>query len=184
MKDLSLHLLDIAENSIRAGATKVMMSITEDVKANWLYFKVQDNGKGMPEAMRKEVTNPFVTSRTLRKVGMGLPLLAQRCELCVGDLKIDSQEGKGTIVIAKMCYNHIDRVPLGDIGSTLMTLMIAYPHIRYIYQHQYDDKIFRLDTLEIQGILGEKAMLQNTQVILWLKEYVNDNIQVLYEKNN
>ena len=91
MKDLSLHLLDIAENSIRAGATKVMMSITEDVKANWLYFKVQDNGKGMPEAMRKEVTNPFVTSRTLRTVGMGLPCssLSELTQLSNSDVVIE-----------------------------------------------------------------------------------------------
>lgn len=182
MKDLSLHLLDIAENSIRAGATKIIMHISEDINANWLFFKVQDNGKGMSKSMRKEVTNPFVTSRTLRKVGLGLPLLAQRCELCEGDLTIDSQEGKGTIVQAKMRYNHIDRVPLGDIGSSLMTLIMAHSHIHYIYYHQYNDKIFKLDTVEIQELLGKDVSLQNIQVLLWLKDYANQNIQAL--KNN
>lgn len=182
MKDLSLHLLDIAENSIRAGATKITMGISEDVKGNWLFFNVQDNGKGMSEAMRKEVTNPFVTSRTVRKVGLGLPLLAQRCDLCEGELKIESKEGKGTAVRAKMRYNHIDRVPLGDIGSTLMTLIMAHPYIHYIYHHQYNDKTFKLDSIEVQEVLGKDVSLQNIQVLLWLKDYANQNIQDL--KNN
>lgn len=181
MKDLSLHILDIAENSIRAGATTIQITVNELVTKDWLVITIRDNGKGMSEAMRLKVKDPFVTTRTTRKVGLGLPLLAQRCELCEGDLQIVSKEGEGTSVIAKMQYSHIDRVPLGDIGSTFMTLIMAHPDIHYVYHYIYEGieaekvKDFKMDTAEIKEILGE-VNIQNIEVLLWLKTYINDNM--------
>lgn len=193
MKDLSLHILDIAENSLRAGATLIKITVGEHIASNWLTLEISDNGKGMSEEMRRTVTNPFVTTRTLRKVGLGLPLLAQRCELCEGDLQIISEEGKGTTVKAKMRYGHIDRVPLGDMGSTLMALIMTHPTTHYIYTYDYEQwdeeegaqniKSFIMDTEEIKQILGDVA-IENTQVLLWLKEYVNSNMALLCEKSN
>lgn len=193
MKDLSLHILDIAENSIRAGATLIQITVSELTLKDELVIEIKDNGKGMSEEMCQSVKSPFVTTRTTRKVGLGLPLLAHRCELCEGQLQITSEEGKGTCVMAKMRYGHIDRVPLGDMGSTLMTLIMAHPEIHYVYHYIYEgipsnkeaagENSFKLDTMEIKAILGE-VDIQNTEILLWLKDYINEGMALVCEKIN
>lgn len=179
MQDLSLHLLDIAENSVRAQAKKIIMELDEKVSSNTLYLKVTDNGKGMTQQMVQSVVDPFVTTRTTRRVGLGIPLLNQNCINAGGGLTINSILGEGTTVQAMMQYNHIDRLPLGDIASSLIILIQGNPHINFIYKHSYENKVFLLDTLEIKKQLGE-VTINTLEVIQWLKKYIRENIDYLY----
>ncbi|MGL6174018.1 MAG: ATP-binding protein [Cellulosilyticaceae bacterium] len=171
MRDLSLHILDIMQNSIRAEATEIVLAVEEDKEKNILKIKIKDNGKGMEEEMKNHITNPFVTSRTLRKVGLGIPLLKQTCEECEGELKVESQKGLGTMIEATMQYNHINRLPLGKIEQTLTNLIMAKPEIHYIYVHTWQKKIFCFDTAEIKEILGD-VPIQDLEILKWIQEFI------------
>ena len=118
MRELALHILDIAENSISAGASQVEISVVRNTRENQLVISVRDNGNGMDEEMLARVINPFVTSRTTRKVGLGIPMFNQAAEACNGGLTVDSQPGKGTEITATFQNNHIDRMPLGNLADT------------------------------------------------------------------
>jgi signal transduction histidine kinase len=142
VRELSLHILDIAENSIRAQATEVYIEIEENIKQNFFRFFISDNGCGMDEELLKKVRSPFGTSRTTRKVGLGIPLLEEACKRCNGKLDIESTPGKGTTLTVSMEYNHIDRAPMGDIVSTIVTLIGANPHIDFVYKHLYNNSPF------------------------------------------
>ncbi len=150
MKELALHILDIAENGIAAGARCISILVDEDRINNRLTVEVEDNGRGMSSEMLKKVTDPFVTSRTTRRVGLGLSLLQMAAQRCDGEFKIESKQGKGTRVIASFRYDHIDRAPVGDTASSLTSLMIANPETDFIYTHRVDGNDFTLDTTEIR----------------------------------
>lgn len=175
MQDLSLHILDIAQNSIRAHADEIHICIEEMPSKNQLVLSIEDNGSGMPKQLAKQITDPFVTTRTLRRVGLGIPLLKQNCENSEGELSIDSEQGKGTIIKATMAYRHIDRVPLGDVVSTLIILIQSNPKINFIYNYQYEEKSFAFETAEVKKILGDVA-IDNLDVLAWLKEYLEENM--------
>lgn len=179
MQDLSLHLLDIAENSVRAQAKKIIIELDEKVYNNTLCLKISDSGKGMTQQMVQNVVDPFVTTRTTRRVGLGIPLLNQNCINANGSLTINSILGEGTIIKAMMQYDHIDRLPLGDIASSLVILIQGNPHINFIYKHSYENKVFLFDTLEIKKLLGE-VMIDTPEIIQWLKKYIRENIDDLY----
>lgn len=179
MQDLSLHLLDIAENSVRAQAKKITIELDEKVSDNILCLKISDNGKGMTQQMVQNVVDPFVTTRTTRRVGLGISLLSQNCINASGSLAINSIPGEGTTVQAVMQYDHIDRLPLGDIASSLIILIQGNPHINFIYKHIYETKIFLFDTLEIKKLLGE-VTIDTPEIIQWLKKYIRENIDDLY----
>lgn len=136
LKELSLHLLDIAENSVAAGAGHIEILVEEDLPQDWLRFTVTDDGKGMNEQLLARISDPFVTSRTTRKVGLGIPLLQAAAESCGGNLQISSVPGQGTRLMAEFQRSHIDRMPLGDLSGTLLTLLIGWPqiHWRFIYR--------------------------------------------------
>ncbi|UCF86553.1 MAG: sensor histidine kinase, partial [Nitrospiraceae bacterium] len=123
MEDLSLHILDISENSIRAGATEIGIEIVENVKENILLIEIHDNGKGMSEEMVKQVSDPFFTTKTTRRIGLGIPFLIQAARETMGDVDIKTGEGKGTTITARFQYNHIDRKPLGDMEKTMSVLI-------------------------------------------------------------
>ena len=176
MQDLSLHILDIVQNSIRAHANEIHICIEEMPSINQLILSIEDNGSGMPKQLAKQITDPFVTTRTLRRVGLGIPLLKQNCENSEGELSIDSEQGKGTIVKATMAYQHIDRVPLGDVVSTLITLIQGNPKINFIYNYQYEEKSFVFETAEVKKILGNVA-IDNLDILAWLKEYLEQNMK-------
>lgn len=182
MRDLSLHILDIAQNSLRADASFLILRVEELPTQNKLCVMIKDNGKGMPKEMLKTLTDPFTTTRTLRKVGLGIPLLAQLCHECEGGLKIDSELGKGTTLWAELRYDHIDRLPLGNIAETFTTLIMGKPCIRYRYEHLYEDRFFEVDTFEVKQLL-EGVPIENLEVLAWLKNYIDNNIAVLKEKN-
>ena len=179
MQDLSLHLLDIAENSVRAQAKKITIELDEKVSDNILCLKISDNGKGMTQQMVQNVVDPFVTTRTTRRVGLGIPLLNQNCINASGSLAINSILGEGTTVQAVMQYDHIDRLPLGDIASSLIILIQGNSHINFIYKHIYETKTFLFDTLEIKKLLGE-VTIDTPEIIQWLKKYIRENIDDLY----
>lgn len=180
MKEMALHILDIMQNSIRAEATCIILRIEEKPSVDRFVIEIEDNGKGMPEAIRSTVTNPFTTTRTLRRVGLGIPLLHQLCEECEGKLTIDSKEGKGTRIKAIMRYHHIDRLPLGDMVGTLYMLIMAKPEIRYIYEHDYEAQGFRMDTEQIVEML-DGLPINHPDILTWIKRYLTENERALYK---
>jgi len=145
-----LHILDIVENSIRAYAKKIEIKIIEEKKKDLLTIEIIDDGKGMDEEALKNVLDPFFTTRKTRKVGLGLPLLAQSAEESRGSIKIESKPGQGTKVKATFGYSHIDRRPLGDIYESLKVLIVANPDINFIYEYQKNDVNYHLDTKGIK----------------------------------
>lgn len=150
MEDLSLHILDIVENSIRACAKKIEIKIIEDKKRDLLNIEIIDDGEGMDRKTLRNVLDPFFTTRNTRRVGLGLPLLAQSAEESGGSIKIKSKPGKGTKVKAIFGYSHIDRRPLGDIYKSLKVLVAANPDINFIYEYRKDDVSNHLDTKGIK----------------------------------
>ena len=132
MKELSLNILDISQNSVKAGASRVDITVTESVKRDIVSIKVEDNGCGMSEDMLKTVIDPFVTTRTTRKVGLGIPLVRQLAIDTEGTFDIKSKIGEGTVLYADFKLTHLDRPPLGDISSTLVPIISSAPSIRYL----------------------------------------------------
>lgn len=146
MEDLSLHILDIAENSVSAGAKRVEIVIHEDAKNDLLTVEINDDGSGMDEETIKKAHDPFFTTKTTRRVGLGIPLLAQAAREAGGYIEITSKKGQGTHIKATFQYGHIDRKPLGDIEETLKTLIIACPGVNFVFEHKAGDNVTRFDT--------------------------------------
>ena len=146
MQDLSLHILDITENALSAGATTVKISLSVDTDSDSMILSISDNGTGMDEGTVNSVLSPFTTTRTTRNVGLGLPMLAQSAEATGGKLEIDSVEGKGTSVKADFNMSHIDLIPIGDLKETLMTLIIGNCETEFIFQYTKNGKSYCLDT--------------------------------------
>ncbi len=182
MKELALHVLDIGENSVRGDGKHIEILICEDWKENQLTIRIQDDGRGIAPEMLKTIRNPFTTSRTMRKVGLGIPFLNDTCLMCGGQLTIESEVGKGTTVTAQMEQDHIDRPPLGDMPSTLMTLFSSHPEIAFTYRYQYRGKEeaeiqeFAVSTAELNEIL-EGVPLSTPSVYLWVKEFIRENME-------
>lgn len=173
MREISLHILDIAQNSITAGASLVTISITEDSEKNLFSVLIEDNGKGMDDELLKKVIDPFTTSRTTRKVGLGIPLFKLAAESTGGSFKIESEPGQGTKVYADFVLNSIDRQPLGDIAGTMLGLFSSYESIDFLYRHKVEDKVFEADTREFKKILGGISFSE-LSVYEWLKEYLEE----------
>jgi len=173
MQELSLHILDVVENSLIANAMRVEIIIIEDLQVDKLTIRVTDNGKGMSKEFLEKVLDPFVTTRTTRKVGLGLPLFAAAAERCNGDFTIKSEEGRGTTVIAAFQHGHIDRAPLGNIKDTLLSLILSEYSCQLYYVHQMDGKKFEFDTGEIEREL-DGIPLSNPRVREWLSEFIEE----------
>jgi anti-sigma regulatory factor (Ser/Thr protein kinase) len=182
MQDLSLHILDIAENSINAGSSMIHISINENTDKNILVVEIQDNGKGMDDEMLKKVFDPFFTTRTTRRVGLGIPLLAQAAQESMGNLDIKTAEGKGTTITATFQYDHIDRKPLGDIEKTVTVLIAGNPGVDFRYSHKRNDSAYSIDTSEIREAL-EDVPLNDPRVIKYIKddisEWLNDTKSII-----
>jgi anti-sigma regulatory factor (Ser/Thr protein kinase) len=176
MKDLAMHIMDIVQNSISAGATLIQVSINESANDDTYLLTITDNGKGIPAEMLEKVTDPFVTSRTTRKVGLGLPLLKQHADSTGGSLKLESKEGSGTVVIATFGLRHFDRQPLGDIAGTIVLLAAANLKIRFVYEHTTPDGEYRFDTDEVNEML-EGMSISEASVMRFLKEMINENLK-------
>jgi hypothetical protein len=178
MRELSLHLLDIAENSVAAGARTVTITVREDLAGDRLALSIQDDGKGMDAATVARVTDPFVTSRTTRKVGLGLPLLKEAAEMCNGFLRISSTLGVGTLVEVEFQHSHIDRMPLGDLAGTLLTLLISAPAVHWIFVYQVNDQSFVLDDAPIKAELAD-VPLSEPSILSFLREEIVSGIACL-----
>ncbi|MGI6357823.1 MAG: ATP-binding protein [Bacillota bacterium] len=178
MEELSLHILDLAQNSLAAGATQLEVAIVEDLAGNRLTIEVSDNGSGMSEEQCRAALDPFVTSRRTRNVGLGLPLLKLAAEQAGGGLWIDSRPGAGTRVRVEFQHDHLDRVPLGDMSSTLVSILALNEDCRLRYRHQRGERQFSLDSEQLKTILGP-VPFGNPQVAVWLGQYVKENEQSL-----
>lgn len=178
MEELALHILDVLQNAREAGATLVRLTIEEDLAADRLTIVVEDNGRGMDEATRKKVLDPFFTTRTTRHVGLGLPLFAAAAEQCNGGLQVESAPRKGTRVTATFQHSHIDRAPLGRMAETLVAFLLGEPPCDLVYKHRRDGKEFTLDTREVRRELGE-VPLSHPAVREWLQDYLTEGEQSL-----
>jgi len=153
MKELSLNILDIVQNSIRAKAGEISIEINESIINDLYQIIIKDNGYGIPEDLMRNITDPFVTTRTRRKMGLGLSLLKYHAELTGGGLEINSEVGKGTEVKTNFSFRHIDRQPLGDIVSIIVILMAANKDINFIYCHRTDNGEYRFSSKETKEFL-------------------------------
>jgi hypothetical protein len=178
MRELSLHILDVAENGITAGGNCIWIEVEEDRQADQLKIVIRDNGRGMPSEKLENINDPFITSRTTRRVGLGLSLLAAATKRCEGTLRVDTASGKGTEVEATFRYNHIDRAPLGDMAATLAALIIGNPEIDFVYTHRIDGKDFSLDTREIRAQM-EDLSLSDPSVIHHLTDSIRSSLKKL-----
>ncbi len=178
MQDLSLHILDIVENSLTAGASRIEIRIIEDLKKDRMTLEIVDDGCGMDEKMAARVLDPFFTTKNTRRVGLGLPFLKEACRESNGELSLDSRPGKGTTVRASFQHSHIDRKPLGDIGETLVTLIAGHPEVDLLYEHRKNVASFVLDTREIKQGLGS-VPLNTSQVLSALRGHIRAGLQEL-----
>jgi len=178
MKDLSLHILDIMQNSIEAEASLIKLVIEENISDNYLIIKIDDNGQGINKEDLQKVVDPFVTSRKTREVGLGLALLKRTASLCDGTLKLDSKKGKGTELKAEFKYDHIDRPPLGKIPETLTTIISTNPELDIIYRHIFEEQEFIFDTKEVRKEL-EAVKINHPQVLEWIERYLKENLENL-----
>lgn len=181
MREIALHLLDIAENGVSAGASRIEMLVEEDLVNDRLKLVVQDNGKGIDEQLLKQVTNPFVTSRTTRKVGLGLPLFKAAAEACQGRFQISSTPGQGTCVEIEFQHSHIDRMPLGDLVSTWLTLIVGFSQIHWLFcyrarvQPDKADIEFTFDDEPIKQELGE-IPLTEPSILTFMRELLQEGV--------
>lgn len=174
MEDLSLHILDIAENSINAGAKNIKIRIIENTKKDILRIEIIDNGKGMEPETKNKATDPFYTSRTTRKVGLGLPMLREAAEAANGQVEIDSRLGLGTIVTANFQRSHIDRKPIGNMAETLVALIAGNPNTEITYIEKSNSKKFIFDSSEIKNRIKD-GQINSPDVLIFIKKYINDN---------
>ena len=180
MNDLSMHILDIIQNSLSAGATCIELEVREDVVNNLLTITIKDNGKGMTPEQVAKVTDPFFTSRTTRKVGMGLPLYRQTAEQSGGSLQVVSTVGVGTTVTAVFVYDHIDRPPMGDLANAVVLMMSANPNHLFCFTYAYNDRTWSIDTNEINEAL-DGMPIHDVQVIKMIHQIITDNMLALCE---
>lgn len=176
MRELSLHLLDIVENSITAEAKRIKITVQEDSKTDLLKMIVEDDGKGMNAEMVARVVDPFTTTRTTRKVGLGIPFLKAAAEACNGLLEIKSQPGKGTTLVVQFKRSHIDRMPLGDLVNTIINLLVSNPQVHWIFEYIFNDQSYLFDDEPVKKEL-EGLPLSEPDILNCLHEMLNSGIR-------
>ena len=174
MQELSMNILDVAENSVRASATLIEITIDEKPQADLLSVIISDNGCGMTPEQVKNVTDPFYTTRSTRKVGLGVPFFKMAAELTGGKLEIQSTVGVGTVLKADFVRSSIDLMPLGDINETIGTLIHCNPHIDFIYTRRFENAQMTLDTREFRHIL-DGIELNDPKVSKFIREFLAEN---------
>jgi len=170
MEELSLHILDLVQNCVEAKASLIEVSITEIISENLLAIEISDNGRGMSKDVLATVEDPFFTTRTTRRVGLGIPLLKVAAEQAGGQFGIISALGKGTKVRAVFQHNHIDRAPLGSMADTLAAFFAVNHQVELVYRHVVNGAEFIIDSRELREVCGEA--LNHPRVIQWLKAYI------------
>ncbi len=177
MKEISLNILDVVSNSVKAKAERIDILLTESMARNVLELAIIDNGCGMSPDFLSGVTDPFTTTRTTRKVGLGLPLLKMAALGCDGTFDITSQIGIGTTVKATFRLDHLDRMPLGNMAETMVTLISMCDSIRYVYTHKTDEGEFVFDSKEIADTLGSEIPLSTPEILAWISDYIKENLE-------
>ncbi len=180
MTELSLYVLDIVQNSITAKAQNIVLSLLE--QNHKLVFTLTDDGCGMSEEFLSSVLDPFTTTRTTRRVGLGLPLLQLAAQQTGGDLTLTSAVGKGTTLTVVFYTNHIDMVPMGDLPSTMSILVQGAPQVHFTLHRARNDKSYTVDTVDMQAMLGDDVPLNDPDVLAWLTAYMTENEQELEEE--
>lgn len=178
MQELSMNILDIAENSVRAGATLVKITVDEQPCLDLLSISISDNGCGMTEKQLERVTDPFFTTRNTREVGLGIPFFRMAAELTGGKFDISSKSGAGTIVKAVFILSSIDRMPLGNINDTIFTLIHCNPDIDLIYTRRIGNSEMELDTRRFREILKD-IPLNDPRVSQFILEFLDENTHEL-----
>ncbi|GFP18697.1 hypothetical protein HKBW3S03_00202 [Candidatus Hakubella thermalkaliphila] len=173
MRELSLHLLDLVENAYEAGATRVELSLEENPEEDCLVIRVADNGCGMDEELRRTATSPFYTSRSTRRVGLGLSLLAAAAEQCGGEVQVEEGKERGTVVTATFQRSHLDRAPLGDLLSTLLVLVRGFEGLELHYFHRVGERSFSFNSSSLKKKLGGVPFSRNLRQ---LKEFLNEEL--------
>lgn len=184
MDELSLYVLDITMNSVRAGATDITIALRED--GEWLWFTVSDNGCGMTEEQVKRLTDPFYTTRKTRKVGLGIPFLTMLAEMTGGGVTVKSvhesvSKDHGTTTSAKFGRNHIDFIPLGDIVETVKTLIQGSPEVNFTFTHRFPAGEVRLSCAELRAMLGEEIPLNEPDILGWIGGYLAEQYAEIRE---
>ena len=180
MRDLSLHLLDLAQNSITAGASLVTIriSIGED---GWLTMVLKDDGKGMSPELLQRVTSPVATTRTTRKVGLGIPMMMENAEKAGGTLKLESEVGKGTVMTVTMDTGNIDCLPLGDLSGTVLSLILTNPmYPDFLFEGKTPKGDCTFDTREVRAALGSDIPLNEPEVAAWLQSALKEEIDPIF----
>lgn len=176
LEDISAHILDIAQNSIAAGAGRVEVVVRKNAAPGFLEFEIADDGRGMDEERVRAVLDPFCTSRTTRRVGMGLPFLKQNTELCGGEFRLTSVPGQGTRVSASFAPDNIDTPPLGDLAGTFLTLLIDAPDVHWFFKYEASGEFFELNSGEISDALDGLDSLKIPDVAMALKSMIENGI--------
>lgn len=176
MTEIALNVLDVAQNSVRAGADLIVISVKADTKRDRMVILIEDNGCGMTPEQIKNVEDPFFTTRTTRKVGLGVPFYKYAALATGGDFEIRSEIGKGTAVRAEFVLSHVDRMPLGDMCATMHMLITFNTDIDFLYTYTVDEQTFTLDTREFKEIL-EGVPLDAPEVSSYIEEFLKENTQ-------
>ena len=180
MRDLNLHLLDLAQNSITAGASLVTIRITIDDQG-WLNMVLKDDGKGMSPELLQRVTSPFATTRTTRKVGLGIPMMMENAEKAGGTLRLQSEEGKGTEMTVTMDRKNIDCLPLGDLSGTILSLILTNPmKPEFLFEGKTPKGECTFDTREVRAALGSDIPLNEPEVAAWLQEALKEEMDPIF----
>jgi hypothetical protein len=181
VRELSLHILDLLENAVEAGASRIDLSIGEDLQSDWMVIEIADDGRGMKEEMIEKVLSPFYTTRQTRHVGLGLPLLREAARRCGGDLTIQSTAGKGTKVKATFRHSHIDRAPLGDMPAALLAILLSERPVDLSYYHHVGFRKFLFDSSEIRKEL-EEVPLSHPKVRDWIVQFLREGEASLFQE--
>jgi Histidine kinase-, DNA gyrase B-, and HSP90-like ATPase len=176
MIELSLHILDIAENSTRAGAGKIEIDIDEDQDHDRLSLSIKDDGKGMDKNTLQNALDPFFTTKKVRQVGLGLPLLAEAARSARGHFSVLSKENKGTVVQADFQFSHIDRQPLGNMADTITALITGNPDVNFIYRHQCRDRHFTFDTRQIKKEIDD-VPINHLDVLQFIRQHIEEGLR-------
>ena len=174
-----MNVLDVAENSMRAQAKNVTIKVIEDSAADKLSILIEDDGCGMSEEQVAQVTDPFFTTRTTRKVGLGVPLFKMAAEMSGGDFSITSKPGVGTKTCATFGLTNIDRMPLGDMASTMQLLICGHEDVNVMYTHIVDGREFFVSTDQLKEVL-DGVSLETPEIRIFVGEYLRENIEALY----
>lgn len=179
LRDISLHILDLVQNSIKAKAERIDITLSADSVSGLLHVMIEDDGCGMSREFLAKVEDPFTTGRTTRNVGMGIPFFKLACVQSGGNFTIESETGKGTKLAGSMGIDNIDRLPLGNLGDTVKLLLMQSPELRFVVKMCADGKDTVIDTNDIKAQLGDVPITER-EILEWIEEFVNENVSNIF----